>query len=79
MTARWLSVVGIGEGGLDDVSSRARALIDGAEVLVGGTRHLAMIDEDGRERIAWRAPLLDVVSDIKALKGRLVCVLATGD
>ncbi len=79
MTARWLSVVGIGEGGLDDLSTKARALIDGAEVLVGGTRHLAMIDEDGRERIAWRAPLLDVVSDIKALKGRLVCVLATGD
>jgi precorrin-6Y C5,15-methyltransferase (decarboxylating) len=79
MTARWLSVVGIGEGGLDDLSPGARALIDGAEVLVGGARHFAMIDDDGRQRIAWRAPLRDVVADIKALKGRPVCVLATGD
>jgi precorrin-6B C5,15-methyltransferase / cobalt-precorrin-6B C5,C15-methyltransferase len=79
VTARWLSVVGIGEGGLDDLSTKARALIDGAEVLVGGARHLAMIDDDGRKRIPWRAPLLRVVDDIQAFKGRSVCVMATGD
>ncbi len=76
---RWLSIVGIGEGGLDDIAPRARALIDGAEVLVGGDRHLAMAGDDGRRRIAWRSPLLDVVADIEALRGRPVCVLATGD
>ena len=79
MTARWLSVVGLGDGGLDDLSPRARVLVDGAEVLVGGARHLAMVGDDGRQRIPWRAPLLDVVADIQALKGRPVCVLATGD
>jgi len=79
VTARWLSVVGLGEGGLDDLSPKARALVDGAEVLVGGVRHLAMVGDDGRKRIPWRAPLLDVVTDIQALKGRPVCVLATGD
>ena len=79
MTARWLSVVGIGEGGLEDLSPGARALVDGADVLVGGVRHLAMVGDDERQRISWRAPLLDAVTDILALKGRPVCVLATGD
>ena len=79
MTARWLSVVGLGAGGLDDLSPSARALVDGAEVLVGGARHLAMVGDDGRKRIPWRVPLSDVVAEIGALKGRPVCVLATGD
>ena len=79
MTARWLSVVGLGEGGLDDLPPRARALVDGAEVLVGGERHLAMVGDDRRQRISWRSPLPDTIADILALKGRPVCVLATGD
>lgn len=79
MTGRWLSIVGLGEGGLDDLSPRARALVDGAEVLVGGTRHLAMVVDDGRERITWHSPLQDIIAAIKASKNRRVCVLATGD
>ncbi|GAG29907.1 unnamed protein product, partial [marine sediment metagenome] len=47
----WLSVVGIGEDGLEGLSAAARALLGSAEVLVGGERHLAMIPEDGRERL----------------------------
>ena len=49
----WLSIVGIGEDGLDGLSAAARALVDRAEVLVGGARHLAMVPDDGRERLAW--------------------------
>ncbi|NIR59294.1 MAG: cobalamin biosynthesis bifunctional protein CbiET, partial [Gammaproteobacteria bacterium] len=46
MTA-WLSVVGIGDDGLEGLSPAARAAIDQAEVLVGGRRHLAMLPADG--------------------------------
>ena len=35
MTA-WLSIVGLGEDGLEGLAPAARALVDGAEVLVGG-------------------------------------------
>ena len=76
---RWLSIIGIGEDGLDGLSAEARALVDGAQVLVGGARHLAMVPDDGRERLTWRLPLTDFVADIKARKRKRVCVLATGD
>ncbi|MFE0756321.1 precorrin-6y C5,15-methyltransferase (decarboxylating) subunit CbiE [Inquilinus sp. NPDC058860] len=75
----WLSVIGIGEDGLDGLSPAARALYDAAEIVVGGKRHLEMVPEDGRRRIPWPPQLLDLVPEIEALRGRRVCVLASGD
>jgi precorrin-6Y C5,15-methyltransferase (decarboxylating) len=79
MTAKWLSVVGIGEAGLDSLSPAARAEVDQAEVLVGGARHLAMIPHDGRERLEWPTPISDAFPGIAARRGTRFCVLATGD
>ena len=44
MTAprRWLSIIGIGEDGLDGLSPAARRLIAQAALVVGGARHLAL-------------------------------------
>jgi precorrin-6Y C5,15-methyltransferase (decarboxylating) len=75
----WLSVVGLGEGGLPDLAPAARALVDSAEVLIGGSRHLATTPEDGRERLAWPSPFNALVGEIEARRGRRVCILATGD
>lgn len=80
MTVPWLSVVGIGEDGLDGISATARALLDQAEVIVGGDRHLAMLpDSDSRERLAWPSPLTALIGTLLDHKPRRVCVLATGD
>jgi precorrin-6B C5,15-methyltransferase / cobalt-precorrin-6B C5,C15-methyltransferase len=80
MTAPWLSVVGIGEDGLDGLSAAARALLDQAEIVIGGDRHLAMLpDTDTRERVAWPSPLKALVERIEGYRPRPVCVLASGD
>lgn len=80
MTVRWLSVVGLGEDGLEGLSPVARGLIDRAEVLVGGTRHLAMVPENGAvERMTWASPLRLTIEEILRRRGRRVVVLATGD
>ncbi len=78
MTA-WLSVVGLGEEGLDGLTPTARALVDQAEVLIGGARVFAMVPEDGRERLSWPNPLSAMIGEIAARRGQRVCVLATGD
>ncbi|MGQ7793344.1 precorrin-6y C5,15-methyltransferase (decarboxylating) subunit CbiE [Faunimonas sp. B44] len=75
----WLSIIGIGEDGLAGLSPAARQLVDDAEILVGGERHLAMVPPDGRERIAWPSPLSVLVERIGTLRGRRITVLATGD
>ncbi len=39
---RWLSIVGIGEDGVDGLSAVARGLVSSAEIVFGGKRHLAL-------------------------------------
>ncbi len=75
----WLAIVGIGEDGLDGLSQAARALVDGAELLVGDDRLLAMVPEDGRMRLTWPKPLRAVFPEIERRRGQPVCVLASGD
>ena len=75
----WLSIVGLGEDGLPGLAPAARALLDNAEVLIGGARHLDMVPDDGRERLTWPSPLGAIVEEIARRRGRRVCVLATGD
>lgn len=78
MTA-WLSIVGIGENGLEALSPAARNAIDEASLLVGGERHLAMLPADGRKRKTWPSPLMKLVDEIMARRGEKICILATGD
>jgi precorrin-6Y C5,15-methyltransferase (decarboxylating) len=79
MTKSWLSIIGIGEDGLAGLTAAARALLDTAEVLIGGKRHLAMIPDDGRERLAWPNPMHELIDDITRFRGRPTAVLASGD
>lgn len=75
----WLSVIGVGYDGLDGLSPAARALIDGAELLIGGERHLAMVPNQKCERMTWSSPLTGTIETITRRRGRPVVVLATGD
>ncbi len=75
----WLSVLGIGEDGLDGLGGRARATIAAAEAFVGGRRHLAFLGDDPRPRILWRSPLSDTLGEIERRRGRPTVVLASGD
>ncbi len=77
---KWLSVVGIGEDGLSGLSAIATAVLEQAEVIVGGNRHLAMLPpDDHREKISWTSPLEPTIDEIIARRGKNVCVLASGD
>ncbi|MBY0612315.1 MAG: precorrin-6y C5,15-methyltransferase (decarboxylating) subunit CbiE [Beijerinckiaceae bacterium] len=77
---RWLSIVGIGEDGLDGLGGAARTLVAGAELVVGGRRHLSLAAPliNGRT-LAWTSPIEDRLFDILAARNRPVVVLASGD
>ncbi len=74
----WLTVIGIGEDGLAGLSAAARALIDSAEVLVGGARHLAMVPAAAL-RLEWASPFAANRDLLAAQRDRRVVVLASGD
>ncbi len=78
MNAPWLSLIGLGEDGADALSPAARALVAQASLIVGGARHLAMIDAPA-ERLQWPSPLSDALPRILAQRGKPTVVLASGD
>ena len=77
---RWLSIVGIGEDGIDGLSPVARALVSGAEIVFGGKRHLGLAASliRGAAR-PWPSPFDRAVEEVLAQRGRQICVLASGD
>lgn len=78
--SKWLSIIGIGDDGLEGLSSVGRSLLSLASVIVGGERHLAMLPpEDRREKLLWTSPIQDTVNEIIRRRGQAVCVLASGD
>jgi precorrin-6Y C5,15-methyltransferase (decarboxylating) len=78
--SKWLSVVGIGEDGLEGLGAIARGLIERATVIVGGDRHLQMLPQgDLRAKISWSSPIESSINEIIRHRGEAVCVLASGD
>ena len=75
----WLALVGIGEDGRAGLSPAAQAALDGAELVVGGARHLRLAQPFAAETLVWPSPLSDAYPAILARRGRPTCVLATGD
>jgi len=76
---KWLSVIGIEEDGLAGLSLAALELLDAADVIYGGARHLAMLGEQKAERFPWGVPFSKNMADIATRRGQQVVVLATGD
>ena len=79
MTARWLSIIGIGEDGRAGLTSAALSLIESAELIYGGRRHLDLIGPTRGEQRTWPSPLDAAITEIVARRGRPVAVLASGD
>ena len=77
---RWLSIIGIGEDGVDGLGAHARRLIGEATMTVGGGRHLALAESlVTGEALAWRSPIEATMPEILARRGKPVVVLASGD
>ena len=76
---RWLHIVGIGEEGLNGLLPTARAVVENAEVIVGGERHHDLSASVQAERLSWPSPFDALIDQLMTLRGRRVVVLATGD
>ena len=76
---KWLSIIGIGESGLSELSPLARGFVDRASLIVGGKRHLAMLHDSLQPRLVWTSPIETSIESILTHRGTPVCILASGD
>ena len=78
--SKWLTIVGIGEDGVAGLGDEAKQRIARAEVVFGGKRHLAFVSDLAKgETRAWPTPFDAGMRDVLALKGKKICILASGD
>jgi len=77
---RAVTLVGIGDDGCAGLTSTAVAAVAGAQVLVGGDRHLEFFPEFAGERIVLSDGLSVALDRVAALaEEQNICVLASGD
>lgn len=76
---KWLSLIGIGEDGIEALSPAAQKCIAQARLVIGGARHLALARPLDAETMTWPSPLSEAIPVILARRGSPVCVLASGD
>ncbi|MEA5575816.1 precorrin-6y C5,15-methyltransferase (decarboxylating) subunit CbiE [Anabaena sp. UHCC 0451] len=77
---KWLSIIGIGEDGIEGLSKIAVSVLNQAKIIIGGERHLAMLPpEDIREKITWKSPFNNSIQEIINRRGESICILASGD
>lgn len=79
MSAPWLTVIGIGEDGLDGLSGLAKRALADAQFVIGGKRHLELAGALACETISWPSPFAEGLKLIDARRGTATVVLATGD
>lgn len=75
----WLHIVGIGEDGMDGLTPATRAVVEAAEVIIGGDRHHELAPNVAAQRIAWPSPFDALIDQIRSLQDKRVVILATGD
>mgnify|MGYP006267499381 FL=1 len=79
LTQPWLTIIGIGEGGVADLTPQARLMLDQAKLIVGGERHLNFVMTYAAEKLRWPSPIADALPIILQHRGEPVVVLASGD
>ena len=77
--APWLTIVGLGEDGLNGLSDASRDALLGAELVMGAARHLAILPELTCEVLEWPVPFADGIALLLAQRGRRVVLLASGN
>lgn len=75
----WLNIIGIGEDGVQGLSSSARTVLENAEIIIGGDRHHALSASITAQRIKWPHPFDALIEQIKSLRDKRLVILATGD
>ncbi len=74
-----IDVIGIGADGTNGLTPDVQALLDAADIIVGGTRHLGFVEAHPAGKIAWQRPLEATFIEIDKHLDQRVVILSSGD
>ncbi|WP_025050270.1 bifunctional cobalt-precorrin-7 (C(5))-methyltransferase/cobalt-precorrin-6B (C(15))-methyltransferase [Sulfitobacter noctilucae] len=72
----WLTIIGMADDNVRGLPPASRAAIDAAEMIIGGPRHLDLV-EAGERGCPWPVPF--DIAPVLAAQGKSCVVLASGD
>ena len=76
----WLTIIGLGEDGLDGLCNASRDLLTQTTCIMGAERHLSLLPSNATaEHIIWPVPFSDGVEQLLARRGTPTVMLASGD
>ena len=75
----WITVIGIGEDGMEGLDPSRIALIEKADVLIAGVRHHSKVKNSKAEILDWGHGFDHALNELKARRGKNIVVLASGD
>lgn len=78
-TTPWLTLLGVGDNGLDSLTPAARSLFDAARTIIAPARVLEEIDAGDREVIPWTFGVKQTIDLLLERRGEPITILATGD
>ena len=76
MVEPWLTIIGIGENALTDLSDASLSLISEADYIFGGKRHLELVNAKSKG-IVWPVPFS--IHELLKKRSKKVVVLASGN
>ena len=82
MTAPWLQVIGLTEGGIAALPAADQAKFTAADVVIAPDRFLesvAALDGFTGQAMTWPQPFLDIIPMLESRRGQKVVIAATGD
>lgn len=74
-----ISICGIGPGNPDLIVPTVFELVDGAELIVGGQRQLAIFDTKGKQTFVFRKSVQQMIELLQSTACREIVVLVSGD
>ena len=75
----WLTIIGIGESGLQYLADVSQNRLDSADIIIGPPRHLRLLGLSGSKVLKWPVPFSDGLKLLDKYKGKKVVVLVSGD
>ncbi len=79
MKKPWLTILGIGDAGLETLTPAQQALLEEAETVIAPDRVLDALDLGKKKVEPWSGRIHEIINDLADRRGEKVTILATGD